>query len=64
QEAINNIENRKRENELNKQKLLQKSIKREAYDNTFIERIKYQRERRKAEILKEKEQVLFLFLLE
>lgn len=57
QEAINNIENRKRENELNKQKLLQKSIKREAYDNTFIERIKYQRERRKAEILKEKEQV-------
>ncbi len=57
QDAIYNIENRKRENELNKQKLMQKSIRKEAADKTFVEQIKYQRERNRAEVLKEKEQV-------
>ncbi|NVM37956.1 MAG: hypothetical protein HWN81_20350, partial [Candidatus Lokiarchaeota archaeon] len=56
QEAIQNIENRKRENELNKQKIMQKSIKKEAADKAFIEQIKHQRERKRVEVLKEKEQ--------
>ena len=55
QEAIHSIENKKRENELNKQKLLQKAIRKETEDKAFIERIRYQREREKAELLKEKE---------
>jgi hypothetical protein len=54
-EAINSIENKKRENEINKQKLLEKVIKKEAEDRVFIERIVYQREREKAELLKEKD---------
>ena len=57
QEAIHNIENRKRENELNKQKLMQKSIEKEAADKAFIEQMKYQRKRKRAEVLKEKEQI-------
>ncbi len=55
QEAINNIENRKRDNELNKQKILQKAIKKETEDKAFIDQIRYQREREKADFLKEKE---------
>lgn len=57
QEAIQNIEERKRENEINKQKLMQKSIEKEAADKTFIEQIKIQREMNKAEVLKEEEQI-------
>ena len=54
-EAIIEIENKKRENNLYKQKLLQKTIKKEASDKVFLEKIKYYRESEKAEILKEKE---------
>ncbi|UCD00396.1 MAG: hypothetical protein JSV23_05750 [Promethearchaeota archaeon] len=54
-EAINSIENKKRENEINKQKLLERVIKKETEDRAFIERIVYQREREKAELLKEKD---------
>lgn len=55
QEAINDIENKKRENELNKQKLLQKAIKKETEDKVFFDLIRYQREREKADFLKEKD---------
>ncbi|MFX1500275.1 MAG: hypothetical protein ACFFDH_04840 [Promethearchaeota archaeon] len=57
QEAIQNIEERKRENNINKQKLMQKSIEKEATDKAFIEQLRYQREKKRAEILKEKEQI-------
>ncbi len=55
QEAIFSIEDKKRQDELNKQKLLQKAIRKEAQDRTFIERVMYQNEREKKELLKEKE---------
>jgi len=55
QEAIHSIENKKRENELNKQKLLKKAIRRETEERAFIERIKYQRDREKTDLLKQKE---------
>ncbi|MFX0000097.1 MAG: hypothetical protein ACFE88_08245 [Candidatus Hermodarchaeota archaeon] len=55
QEAINDIENKKREDELNKQKSLQRTIKKEAEDKAFIDLIKYQREREKADFLIERE---------
>ncbi|MFX0036303.1 MAG: hypothetical protein ACFE9I_11775 [Candidatus Hermodarchaeota archaeon] len=55
QEAIQNIENKRRENQLYKQKLLQKAIKKEASNKAFIEKIKYQRERKKIEAIQEKE---------
>jgi len=55
QEAINGIENKKRENELSKQKLLQTAIKKETEDKAFIDLIRYQREREKADFLKEKD---------
>ena len=54
-EAINEIENKRSENYLYEQELLQKAIKKEANDNAFLEKIKYQREREKSEILKEKD---------
>jgi tetratricopeptide (TPR) repeat protein len=54
-EAIFSIEDKKRQDGLNKQKLLQKSIKKEADDKTFIELIRYQTEREKIELLKEKD---------
>ncbi|MFX1363522.1 MAG: hypothetical protein ACFFCE_10915 [Promethearchaeota archaeon] len=57
QEAIQNIEERKRENEINKQKLMQKSIEKETADKAFIEQLRYQRGKKRAEILKEKEQI-------
>ena len=55
QEAIYSIEDKKRQDELNKQKLLQKSIKKEAEDKVFIQRIRYETEREKQELLKKKE---------
>ncbi|MFX1420492.1 MAG: hypothetical protein ACFE9N_16425, partial [Promethearchaeota archaeon] len=55
QEAINNIENKRRQDELNKQKILKEAIKKETEDKIFLERIKYQREREKVEFLKQKE---------
>ena len=55
QEAIHSIEDKKRQDEFNKQKLLQKAIRKEAEDRAFIERIRYQTEREKTELLKEKE---------
>ncbi|MFW9900727.1 MAG: hypothetical protein ACFFDY_05500, partial [Candidatus Thorarchaeota archaeon] len=49
------IKNKKKEDELNKQKNLQKSIKRETEDKAFIDLIKYQREKKKEGLLREKE---------
>ena len=40
QETIHSIENKKRQNELNKQRLLKKAIRRETEERAFIERIK------------------------
>ncbi len=54
QEAIKDIENKKREDDLNKQKVLQKAIKKETEDKAFIDQIRYQREREKADYLREK----------
>jgi hypothetical protein len=55
QEAIKDIENKKREDILLKQKQLEKAIKKEASDRAFFEQIKYRREREKAEILQNQE---------
>ncbi|MFX1385870.1 MAG: hypothetical protein ACFE9M_01520 [Promethearchaeota archaeon] len=55
QEAIQSVEDKKRENELNKQRLLKSAIRKETEERAFIERIKYQTEREKAELLKQKE---------
>ncbi|MFW9828565.1 MAG: hypothetical protein ACFFEY_13320 [Candidatus Thorarchaeota archaeon] len=55
QEAILNIESKKKEDQLNELTLLQKAIKKEAEEKAFIQRIKYQTEREKADLLKEKE---------
>jgi len=54
-EAIHDIEEKRREEILFKQKQLQKTIKREVDDKAFIERIIYQREREKQEALKDLE---------
>lgn len=55
QEAIHSIENKKRENELNKQKLLKMAIRKETEEKTFVERIKYQKEREKTELWQQRE---------
>ncbi|MFX1379870.1 MAG: hypothetical protein ACFFA4_12345 [Promethearchaeota archaeon] len=55
QEAIFSIENKKRQDELNKQRELQKAIRKETEDRAFIERIRYQAEREKSELLIQKE---------
>ncbi|MFX0040251.1 MAG: hypothetical protein ACFFCY_05230 [Promethearchaeota archaeon] len=55
QETIHSIAEKKRQDEINKQKLLEKAIKKEAEDRAFIELIRYRTEREKTEILKEKE---------
>jgi len=55
QEAINEIENKKRENGILKQKLLQKEIEKESKEKAFIEKIRYQQEREKEETLKRQE---------
>ena len=54
QAAINEIENKKKEKELHKQKILQKAIQKETDEKVFIELVKHQREREKVEALKEK----------
>ncbi|MHA2008120.1 MAG: hypothetical protein ACXABO_20415 [Promethearchaeota archaeon] len=48
-EAIQDIENKKREDLLHKQKQLENNIKNEASERAFIEQIKHQREREKLE---------------
>ncbi len=53
QEAMNEIKNRKRENELYKQEILKRAIKREASDHAFLEKIRYNREQERIEILNE-----------
>jgi tetratricopeptide (TPR) repeat protein len=55
QQAIYSIEEKKKQDQLNKQKLLQKKIKNRSEDRAFIENIKYQNERKIAEFLKKKE---------
>ncbi|UCC19219.1 MAG: hypothetical protein JSV62_14125 [Promethearchaeota archaeon] len=55
QEAINNLENKRREDELNRQKILKEAIRKETEDKIFLERMRYQRDREKVEFLKQKE---------
>ena len=55
QEAMTEIKNRKRENELYKQETLKKAIKREANDHAFFEKIRYHRKRERIEILNEQD---------
>ncbi|MFX1409223.1 MAG: hypothetical protein ACFFA6_02640 [Promethearchaeota archaeon] len=54
QGAIQNIENKRRDNEILKQKEIQKAIEKEMSDRAFIEKVKTQRER---ELAKELEKV-------
>ncbi|MFX0022356.1 MAG: hypothetical protein ACFE9S_08505 [Candidatus Hermodarchaeota archaeon] len=54
-EAIFSIEEKRRQDEINKQNLLQKSIRKEAEDKAFIELMKDQTQREKKELLNEKE---------
>ncbi|MFX1488607.1 MAG: hypothetical protein ACFFBI_05630, partial [Promethearchaeota archaeon] len=51
-EAIQDIKNRKKEDLIFKQKELQRAVKKEVEDQAFIAQLKYQREREKAETLK------------
>ncbi|MHA1986200.1 MAG: hypothetical protein ACW98D_06145 [Promethearchaeota archaeon] len=52
-QAIQDIEQKKKESMLFKQKQLQRSIKKEAAERAFIEQIKYQRERESLDTLKQ-----------
>jgi tetratricopeptide (TPR) repeat protein len=54
-QAIQDIENKKRESIIAKQKQLQKAIKKETSERAFIEQIKYQRERESHDAFKESE---------
>ncbi|MFX0082927.1 MAG: hypothetical protein ACFE94_14340 [Candidatus Hodarchaeota archaeon] len=54
-EAIQDIEEKRRNELIFKQKQLQKSINKEVNDKAFIEKIKYQREREKQEALRDLE---------
>ncbi|MFX1239768.1 MAG: hypothetical protein ACFFA7_00810 [Promethearchaeota archaeon] len=56
-QAIFSIEEKRRQDKINKQNLLQNSIKKEADDRAFVELIKYQTEREKKDFLKEKERI-------
>ncbi|MFX1437769.1 MAG: hypothetical protein ACFFAA_11335 [Promethearchaeota archaeon] len=55
QETIHSIEEKRRQDEINKQQLLEKAIRKEAEDKSFIELIRYRTEREKTEFFKEKE---------
>ena len=55
--AIQDIEEKRRNELILKQKQLQKAIKKEVDDKTFIEKIKHQREREKQEVLRDVEMI-------
>ncbi|MHA1283596.1 MAG: hypothetical protein ACTSQP_13945 [Promethearchaeota archaeon] len=54
-EAIRELENKKREKELWKQRTMQEALQREAAHQAFVEQLKYQRELEKIKLLEKKE---------